>query len=793
MRQDSFVREEIFQNVIRAVKRMFAGARRRALLTTICLVALTALTAGVVGLAQNPLAREVLRIGVHRAADSLRLWPARSVLAQEPDAASAPTFTVFDAPGAGTGMLQGTMGTSINDAGNIAGIYLTAPNVAHGFVRDAVGTFTTFDAPNAGTSLNQGTFPASINASGDIAGMYFATGNSYHGFVRAGATGTITEFDVPGVPTTIGHRGTLPLSINAGGDITGFYVDSSDVRHGFVRLANGTFSTIDAPGAGTAGTQGTTALSIDVAGDIAGFYRDPNGTTHGFLRAANGTITAPLNAPGAGTGSGGKVSFGGTLPTSINASEAIAGVFADNSGAYHGFVYTAGSATPAFTTFDAPGAGAGAVLRGTVPTSINSSGDVSGVYADASGVTHGFLRAGATGTITAPIDAPSATTSGTFSGTILISINSTDQITGTFEDTNGVFHGFLLAAGPPPQQAATPMFSPAAGTYTSAQTVTISDTTSGATIYYTTNNTTPVPGGAGTTQYTGPITVSSTETIQAIATASGFSTSAVGSATYTITGPPPAATPTFSPPAGNYTSPQTVTISDTTSGATIYYTTDGSTPTTSNTKFTSPINVSSTQTIKAIAVATGFSNSAVGSATYTFTPDFQVSVNPTTLTIVAGQSGKATFTVTPVNGFNSAVTLSCSGLPAKAACNFSPASVTPNGAAASSTLTVTTTAKSAVLGPPPGSISPRPIYAFACVALGLLFAIVAGRRQRPRALQFLCLLLLLTMAAGLASCTGGKSGNSGTPPGTDTVSVSAATSGAGSVSHAATLTITITQ
>jgi Chitobiase/beta-hexosaminidase C-terminal domain len=78
-----------------------------------------------------------------------------------------------------------------------------------------------------------------------------------------------------------------------------------------------------------------------------------------------------------------------------------------------------------------------------------------------------------------------------------------------------------------------------------------------------------------------------------------------------------AATPTFSPAAGTYTSTQTVTISDTTPSSTIYYTTNGSTPTTSSTVYTSPITVSVTTTVKAIATAAGFLQSAVGSATYT--------------------------------------------------------------------------------------------------------------------------------------------------------------------------------
>ena len=163
--------------------------------------------------------------------------------------------------------------------------------------------------------------------------------------------------------------------------------------------------------------------------------------------------------------------------------------------------------------------------------------------------------------------------------------------------------------------AATPTFSPAAGSYSSAQSVTISDSTSGATIYYTTNGTTPT---TSSTKYTAAISVTSSETIEAIAAASGYNNSAVGSAAYTI-GTSTAATPTFSPAAGTYSSAQLVTISDTTSGATIYYTTNGTTPTTSSTKYTSAISVTSSETIEAIAVASGYNNSAVGSAAYTIT------------------------------------------------------------------------------------------------------------------------------------------------------------------------------
>ena len=126
-----------------------------------------------------------------------------------------------------------------------------------------------------------------------------------------------------------------------------------------------------------------------------------------------------------------------------------------------------------------------------------------------------------------------------------------------------------------------------------------------------------VPGGA--VKFTTPTVVNGKVYVGSVRAVSAFG----------LLPPPPAAAPTFSPQAGTYSTPQSVSLSDTTPGAVIYYTTDGTTPTNSSAKYTSAIQISATTTIKAFASATGHANSAVVSSTYSISASGQtpVSVN----------------------------------------------------------------------------------------------------------------------------------------------------------------------
>jgi hypothetical protein len=174
----------------------------------------------------------------------------------------------------------------------------------------------------------------------------------YRGFLRTPA-GEFISFDAPGVDLNAGSGwGTVPESISNAGAITGHYIDSHNVNHGFVRVPSGGFTTFDAPGAGKLAGSGWGTLpgSISDAGAVTGHYTDRHNLYRGFLRSPGGELIT-FDAPRAGTTAGVGC---GTFPASINDAGAITGHYTEGHSLYRGFVR---GPTGEFTTFDAPGAG----------------------------------------------------------------------------------------------------------------------------------------------------------------------------------------------------------------------------------------------------------------------------------------------------------------------------------------------------------------------------------------------------------------------------------------------------
>ncbi len=162
----------------------------------------------------------------------------------------------------------------------------------------------------------------------------------------------------------------------------------------------------------------------------------------------------------------------------------------------------------------------------------------------------------------------------------------------------------------------TPTFTPATGASDTLINVTIACSEPSAIISYSLN-------GAANQVYTGPIVLNTpgTYTITAIADGMYWLQSNQVTATYTVTAPAPPApveSPVISPNSGFSYDPVQVTITCPTQGASIYYTADGTEPTTASTLYTAPFTLSANATVKAKAFLAGHDASGVVSATYTF-------------------------------------------------------------------------------------------------------------------------------------------------------------------------------
>ena len=281
-------------------------------------------------------------------------------------------------------------------------------------------TFISFDVPgssNASGATNA--FPLDINAGGDIVGR-FAGGGRTHGFLRA-ADGTFTTIDYPDAPYTFAS------GINPDGVIVGWYASVAvpgplTERHGFL-LRDGVFTPFDPEG-----SVFVNPLGITPEGDVVGRFctalpcnRPGVGNFHGF-RWRDGE-TEVIDVPGSRETNAWKSSPSGD----------VVGGFRELGGPNRVFLLQGDQ----YALFDLPGLFPITQDNG----GINARGDIVGTYCNAapceltSPGAHGFLlRRGELTTI----DFPGAAT------TAALGINASGDITGAYTDANGFFHGYLL-------------------------------------------------------------------------------------------------------------------------------------------------------------------------------------------------------------------------------------------------------------------------------------------------------------------------------------------------------------
>jgi hypothetical protein len=247
-------------------------------------------------------------------------------------------------------------------------------------------------------------------------------------------------------------------------------------------------------------------------------------------------------------------------------------------------------------------------------------------------------------------------------------------------DSNSVSYQFTVNNLP---KVMTPVIDPVGGNFNSAQIVKITCTTAGATIRYTTDGTNPtITNGFN---YSAPITVDSSKTIKAYAYKFAMKDSDVVTAVFNIS-LIKVATPVIDPNGGSYSASRLVTLSCATAGATIKYTTDGSTPSTTNGIIFSPavamITISQTCTLKVIAIKSGMTDSDIASAYFVISGSTSTKV--------------ATPVITPGTGtYTSARSLSLSCATSGATIKYTTNGTTPsttNGTTYTGAFTISSTA-----------------------------------------------------------------------------------------------------
>jgi hypothetical protein len=220
------------------------------------------------------------------------------------------------------------------------------------------------------------TYPLSINAQRTITGYYVTTDGVTHGFVRD-EDGVITKFDVPG------STSTRPDSINRAGEITGTYITGptdpiAGIPQGFVRSAEGKITlfgnTVNLGGSNRSFNANPAQVNVD--GEVAGNLPYPLAAPGVFVRSRKGVVQVFSLSIGASYP---------TVATGLNAGGAVVGYTSSDDRHFQGFLWSGQGPVPSpfsgnLTSISVSGSTA------TFPTALNAEGTVVGCYSIANPV-----------------------------------------------------------------------------------------------------------------------------------------------------------------------------------------------------------------------------------------------------------------------------------------------------------------------------------------------------------------------------------------------------------------------
>jgi hypothetical protein len=477
------------------------------------------------------------------------------------------------------------------------------------------GTVTPSTPTNTAPSITSSYSTTSVNDSTSISIPYTVTDSE-----GGSLTATLTKDGVATIATISTGSNTWNVgTLSAGSHTLTIQVKDSGNLTSNTLTFNLTVSVTNTAPTITSSYSTTSAFSNDVI-TIPYTITDSQGGTLTATYTKDGVTSTASVSTGANTWSVGTLAVGShTLTIKV----------ADNGGLNSNtltfnITVTASADTTAPT--DVSGLSAGTATINSIPISwaLSPSGDVANYEV-------AYSSNGGTNWTVASALVNSSSTSYTITGLVagtnytirVVAIDtSSNRSTGvTITKSTSASVNYVLSA------------TPSTGSYNTTQNVVLSTNPAGATIYYTTNGTTPTTASS---IYSTAIPVSANTTIKFFAQDSVGNVSSVQTATYTIDTVAP--TVTVTPNAGTYGSAQTVTISS--NEGTIYYTTDGSTPTTGSTVYSTPFSVSSTSTVKYLVIdAAG--NQTTGLVAYTIDT---VAPDPVTLLAV----GTVTQTTIPV-------------------------------------------------------------------------------------------------------------------------------------------------